>query len=46
MYARIITAQLNPGKIDQVTALWRDTIAAQIKQYKGFTGGYVTDDRR
>jgi heme-degrading monooxygenase HmoA len=46
MYARVITSQLKAGSIDEVTSIWRDSIAAQLKHSKGFKGGYMTGDRQ
>jgi heme-degrading monooxygenase HmoA len=46
MYARIITSQLKSGSIDEVTNIWRDSIASQLKHSKGFKGGYMTGDRQ
>jgi len=45
MYARVITTQLQPGKADDATNLWREKIAPSLKQTKGFKGAYLFGDR-
>jgi heme-degrading monooxygenase HmoA len=45
MYARVINSQLVPGKTDDAVAVWRDKVAATIKQAKGFKGAYLVGDR-
>lgn len=46
MYARVVTSQLQPGKIDEWIAILRDSIVPACKQQKGFKGFVVLADRR
>lgn len=45
MYARVITTQLLPGKVDDAISLWRDNVTPSLKQTKGFRGAYLLGDR-
>ncbi len=44
MYARIITLQLQPGKLDEVMRLTQDSIMPLLKR-QGIKGGYLVGDR-
>ena len=35
MYARLVTIQVQPGKIDEAIGIYRDSIVAAAKQQKG-----------
>ena len=45
MYARMITTQLMPGKVDDAIALWRDKVTPSLTQTTGFQGAYLLGDR-
>ncbi len=45
MYARVINSQLIPEKVDDAVSVWRDKVAPDIKQAKGFKGAYLVGDR-
>ncbi len=45
MYARVISSQLLSGKTDDAVSIWRDKVAAILKQAKGFKGAYLVGDR-
>jgi heme-degrading monooxygenase HmoA len=45
MYASVSSAQVQPGKADELIQLWRDSIAPAVKELKGFKGAYVLTDR-
>ena len=45
MYARIVTVHAQPDKLDQVIAIYRDSIVAAAKQQKGFLGARLFTDR-
>jgi heme-degrading monooxygenase HmoA len=44
MYARVSIAQTQPGKLDEVTRIHRDSVLPAAKQQKGFKGLYVLGD--
>ena len=44
MYARVITLQLQPGKLDEVMHLTQDSILPLLKR-QGIKGGYLVGDR-
>ena len=44
MYARVITLQLQPGKLDEVTRLFQDSILP-LMQRQGIKQGYLVGDR-
>ena len=44
MYARVITLQLQPGKLDEVMRLTQDSILPLLKR-QGIKGGYLVGDR-
>ena len=45
MYARVTLAQLQPGKIDELTQFLRDNVIPAAQQYQGFNGLLLlTDD--
>lgn len=45
MYARVVTSELQPGKIDEWIAILRDSIVPAAKQQPGFKGFIVLADR-
>ena len=45
MYARVISSNLVVGKTDDAISVWRDKVAPNIKQAKGFKGAYLVGDR-
>ncbi len=45
MYARITTVQAQPDKLDELIALFRDSIMPAAKQQKGFLGARLFTDR-
>ena len=45
MYARVINSQLVPEKVEDAVSVWRDKVAPNIKQAKGFKGAYLVGDR-
>ncbi len=44
MYAVVIRAQGQPGKIDTAASIWRDSVIPVLKQRKGFKGGFFMTD--
>jgi heme-degrading monooxygenase HmoA len=44
MYARVVTSQLQPGKMEEWIAILRDSIVPAVKQQKGFKGFVVLAD--
>ena len=45
MYARVVTNQLQSGKIDEWLALIRDSVVPALKEQKGFLGFVALVDR-
>ena len=44
LYARVITAQFQPGTFDEAVALFRDTTIPALKQLSGFKGALLLSD--
>ena len=44
MHVRLVTVQLQPGKIDEATNLYK-SIESEWKQKKGFAGAHLALDR-
>ena len=40
MYARIVSVQIQPGKMEEVVNIFRDSIKPAAKQQPGYKGGY------
>ena len=45
MHARLVTVQIQPGKIDEAISIYRDTVMPAAKQQKGFKGATLLTDR-
>ena len=45
MYARVITAQVQPGKIDEAVSIYRNTVVPAVRRQKGFKGISLLIDR-
>lgn len=45
MYARIVTVHAKTDKLDEVIAIYRDSIVPAAKQQKGFIGARLFVDR-
>ncbi len=45
MYARVITAQYQPGKVDEAIQRYHEMILPEARQHKGFTGAMYLVDR-
>ena len=41
MYARVVTNQIQPGKMDEWVAIVRDSIVPSLRQQEGFNGFVV-----
>jgi len=46
MHARTVTVQVQPGKIDEVIRIYRDSIVPAAKQQKGFKGAFLLTDKK
>lgn len=44
MQARVMTVQGQPGKIDELIRIYRDSVMPAAKQLKGFKGGLLLSD--
>lgn len=45
MYASVTTGLAQSGKLGECLQLWRDSIAPEVRQIKGFKGRYVLTDQ-
>ncbi len=45
MYARIVTVVIQPGRMDEVINVFRDSIKPASRQQKGYKGGYFLTNR-
>jgi len=45
MYARVVTNQIQPGKMDEWLAIIRDSIVPSLKEQGGFQGFVALIDR-
>ena len=41
MYARTVSGVTQPGRLDDLIAIYRDSVAPAAKQQKGFVGAYL-----
>lgn len=46
MYARVVSAQVQPGKMGEVIDIFRDSIKPMAKQQQGYKGGYFLADHK
>jgi len=44
MHTRIMTVQVQPGKMDELIGTYRDSIVPAAKEQKGFRGGFLLTD--
>ena len=44
MYARTVTAQAQPGKVEEAISIYRNSIVPTSKEQKGFKGGFFVVD--
>ncbi len=44
MHARVVTVQVQPGKIEETIRIYRDSVAPAAKQQKGFKGAFLLTD--
>src|SRR5712691_10961869 len=44
MYARVITAQNQPGKVDEAVQIYRESLLPQARQQPGFKGAMMLVD--
>jgi quinol monooxygenase YgiN len=45
MYARLITAQVHPSRVDESIAIYRDSIVPAVREQPGFVAAYMLTDR-
>lgn len=45
MFARLTIVQVQAGKIDEATSIFRDSIVPAAKAQKGYRGSYLFTDR-
>ncbi|HEY3312917.1 MAG TPA: antibiotic biosynthesis monooxygenase [Anaerolineales bacterium] len=44
MKARVTNVQIQPGKIDEATGIYRDSVVPAASQQKGFKGAFLLTD--
>ena len=44
MFARLVTVQIQQGKVDESTKIYQDSVVPAAQQQKGFKGGYLLND--
>ena len=44
MHARVVTVQIQPGKIDEAIRIYRDSVMPAVKEQKGFKGATLLTD--
>ena len=45
MYSQVVRAQVQPGKMDEAAAIFRDSVGPAAQQEKGFKNSYFLVDR-
>ena len=45
MYSQVVRAQVQPGKVDEAVAIFRDSVAPAARQERGFKSAYFLVDR-
>ena len=45
MYARVVTVQVQPDKLDETINLYEDSVLSAARQQKGFQNGMLLVDR-
>lgn len=45
MHARLVTFRVEPGRIDDAIALYRDSVVLEAKKQDGFEGAILLTDR-
>lgn len=45
MYARVVSATIHPGRLDETIQLWRESVLPSVRQLKGFKGVRLLVDR-
>ena len=45
MHARVVTAQYQPGKVDEGTQIYRESMLPEARQQRGFQGAMALVDR-
>jgi heme-degrading monooxygenase HmoA len=45
MYARVVTGQVAPARLDEVIALWQNSVAPSVMQQPGFVNVRLLVDR-
>ncbi len=46
MYARVVTVNIHPDRLDEAIQIFRDSISPASKQQKGNKGGYLLTDHQ
>ena len=46
MHARIGKAELEPGRLEEAVAIWRERVMPRLRQQPGFRGALVLGDGR
>ena len=46
MYAQVVRIQIQPGRVNQGVAIFRDSVLPAARQQKGFKNAYLLIDRK
>ena len=41
MHAGVVSVRLEPGKVQQAAQIYQDSVVPELRQMRGFAGGYV-----
>ena len=44
MYARVVTVQVQQGKVDEAISIYRESVVPAAQQQNGFKGGFLLTD--
>ncbi len=45
MYAQVVRVEIQPGKVDEAIAIFKDSVIPAARQQKGFRNAYMLIDR-
>ncbi len=41
MHAGVVSVQFKPGKVEEAAQIYQDSVVPELRQMRGFEGGYV-----
>jgi hypothetical protein len=45
MFARVVTAQVSPARLDEAIKVWKESVMPAVKSQKGFSSGRLMVNR-